>query len=56
MRSIVFLLVVMGFLLLPFAGCGGKPDPRDQEGFIDDPDPAAVMDQMEETPTEGQQP
>jgi hypothetical protein len=56
MRSIVALLVLMSLLLLPCAGCGGKPDPRDQEGFIDDPDPAAVMEGMNETPTEGQTP
>ena len=47
MRSIVALLLLVSLLLLPCMGC--KPDPRDQEGFDDNPDPAAAAEQLEPT-------
>ncbi len=41
-----FLLVVAVALIIPCAGCGGKPDPRDNPDFNDDPNPDAVMEEM----------
>ncbi len=41
-----FLLVVAVALMIPCAGCGGKPDPRDNPDFIEDPNPDAALEGM----------
>ena len=34
-----FALLVSLVLLVPYAGCSNRPDPRDREDFVDDTDP-----------------
>jgi hypothetical protein len=46
MRYGLSLLLLLP-LLMPCLGCGGgKPDPRDREGFVDTTDPDAIMIEM----------
>ena len=47
MRFVVASMLVVSLLLLPVAGCGGRPDPREREDFIDTTDPSSVVDQMD---------
>lgn len=44
MRSLLTSML-LGFLLVAYAGCGGTPDPQDREDFVDTtkPDVAAEM-------------
>ena len=37
MRTVFALLLCL--FLVPYVGCGGRPDPRDNPDFVDDTDP-----------------
>jgi hypothetical protein len=53
MRTLYALLTLLPLLML-FQGCGGgKPDPRDREGFVDTTDPDAIMIEMGPPPRPG---
>ena len=44
-------------LLMPCVGCGGKPDPREHEDFVDTTDPDAVGGMLDSaTPGEESKP
>jgi len=46
MRYLFFCLLIVS-LIVPCVGCGGgRPDPRDNPDFNDDPDPAAATTGM----------
>ena len=46
MRRLLMLLVLLS-LSLPILGCGGKPDPQDEPGFVDTTDPDVAADMLD---------
>lgn len=52
----LFMFAILSMLLVPFVGCGGQPDPREREDFVDTTDPDAAADMLTDPSTDPKTP